>query len=551
MNHPSFPNPNVLAAIDIGTNSARLSVVRLDPATSSWETLMQEKITIRLGENEFTTHRISEEAIGRGVLALQKLVEIAKRYHAGEIIAIATAALREAENREEFLAATQAWAGVEVRIVPGVEEARLIYLGVLSGIELGQRKGLFIDIGGGSTELIVGTQTRHLLLDSLKVGAIRMSNLYLEGITEPIPTALVEKIRMQVQRIAAHAIRDIRAEGFDVAYASSGTAMNLAQVAARMKSEDVATIRNYSLMITDLKAALEMLRRMTLEERRKVPGLNPERADIIVGGGTILLTVAEELNIDRFIIADRSLREGILVDALLRRVQPTDSSEGVGIGQQYEAGVRRRSIEGLARLMDREKDHARHVTELTLSLFDQAKYLGLHDYGAHERELLEYAALLHDVGIFISRSGHHRHSFYLIRHSELAGFTDEEIQIMANLAYFHRKSPPKARHPHFQSLSRDNQKMVRRLSILLRLAEGMDRSHLALITEARLIVRGKRAELTMISSGDPNLEQWYVSDETSMFEEAFGLPLTVEVRGERQSALPSGAETGVEPTTVP
>lgn len=532
MTFPTSTDPDILAAIDIGTNSVRLSVVRLNPAAGTWETLMQEKMTVRLGQDEFATHRISEEAIARGVLALQKLVEIARGYNAGEIVAIATAALREAENREEFLAAARSWADIEVKVVPGFEEARLIYMGVVSGVELGRRKGLFIDIGGGSTEMIVGTQTRHIVLESLKVGAIRMSNRYLEGITEAVPTALIEKIRQHVQGVASHAVRDIRAEGFDVAYASSGTAMNLAQVVAKRKGEELTSVRNYSLAVTDLDAALEMLRRLTVEERRRVPGLNPERADIIVGGGTILRTLAEELGIERFIIADRSLREGILVDALLRRADSLGGASGEAPARDavYEAGVRRRSIDNLARLMEREKEHARHVADLTLSLFDQAKLLGLHDYNSHERELLEYAALLHDVGIFIARSKHHRHSHYLIRHSELAGFTDEEIQLIANLAYFHRKSAPGAKHPHFMSLSRDQQKMVRRLSALLRLAEGMDRSHLGLIADVRIIIRGRRAELTLLTNADPHLEKWYVADETGIFEEAYGLPLTVEIK---------------------
>ena len=275
---------NILAAIDIGTNSMRLSVVRLNPEAGTWATMMQEKLTVRLGQGEFETNHLSEEAIARGVLALRKLMEIARGYAAGETIAIATAALREAENREEFIERARNEAGVEVQVVPGVEEARLIYLGVVSGIEIGQRKGLFIDIGGGSTELIVGTQTEHLLLDSLKVGAIRLGNRYLDGVTGPVSPELFDRMRQHVQGVATHAIRNIRALGFDVAVASSGTAMNLAQVAARLRGDEPTSIRNYTMTTSDLKTVTQMLCRMTLEERRKVPGLNPERADIIVSG---------------------------------------------------------------------------------------------------------------------------------------------------------------------------------------------------------------------------------------------------------------------------
>lgn len=511
------PEP-IIAALDIGTNSVRMSLVRLDERAGTWSVISQHKETVRLGQDEFAHNRLSDEAISRGVLVLQKFAAVAKGRGAQEIVAIATAALREAENRSDFVRYARDEAGVDVRVVPGVEEARLIYLGVASGIELGARKGLFIDIGGGSTEIIVGTQTEHLILESLKLGAIRLGNRFLTGITGPISPALYEEMRQHTRGVATHACRKIADTGFDVAIASSGTAMNLAAIAARRAGEEPASLRNYLLKTTDLAAVAEMLGKLTLEERRRVPGLNPERADIIMAGAAVLETLAEMLKVDGFVISDRSLREGVLEDVLLRRTKA---------GQSYEAGVRRRSIDRLVRLVESERGHARHVAHLAVRLFDQAGALGWHDYGPHEREMFEFAALLHDVGVFISRSGHHRHSHYLIRHSELAGFTDEEIQVISNLAYFHRKSPPKKRHEHFQVLSKENQRLVRRLSTLLRLAEGMDRSHLGLVHDVRLTVEDGKAVLTLLAKSDPRLEVWYVGNERVVFEEEFGLPLEI------------------------
>lgn len=520
--HPAAASaPSIIAALDIGTNSVRMSLVRLDQQPGTWSILSQHKETVRLGQDEFAHNRLSEAAIQRGVLVLAQFAQIARGRGASEIVAIATAALREAENQQEFLERARDEAGVDVQIVPGVEEARLIYLGVASGVELGAKSALFVDIGGGSTELIVGTQNEHLLLESLKLGAIRLGNRFLAGVTGPVSPPLYEAMRQHTRAVAAHACRKIALQGFEVAIASSGTAMNLAAVAARRAGLELETVRNYTLKTRDLSAIAESLCKLTLEERRRVPGLNPERADIIVSGAAVLETLAEVLKIEGFVIADRSLREGVLIDVQLRRA-------GTG-GTHQEAGVRRRSISRLTRLVESEQAHAQHVAFLSLLLFDQAKELGLHSWGARERELLEYAALLHDVGVFVSRSGHHRHSHYLIRYSEMAGFTDEEIQVIANLAYFHRKSTPKKRHTHFHALSPDDQSLVRKGSALLRLAEGLDRSHLGFVRDVRLSRKAERALLTLFSENDPRLEVWFVGTEGAVFEEEFGLPLDIRV----------------------
>ncbi len=538
--HPTDTPPPPIAALDIGTNSVRMALVRLDEATCTWTLLSQHKETVRLGQDEFAHNRLSPEAIARGVLVLSKFAEIARGYNASEIIAIATAALREAENQAEFIEQARREAKIDVRVVSGVEEARLIYLGVASGVELGAKRALFIDIGGGSTELIVGTQNEHLLLESMKLGAIRLANRFLTGVTGAVPASLYETMRQYVRAVSAHALRHVRDTGFDMVVASSGTAMNLAAAAARHAGYDPATLGNYTLKTADLASIAEMLRKMTLEERRRVPGINPERADIIVAGAAVLQTLAEELKTDGLLISDRSLREGVLVDSLQRRA----AAKRTPVSGSTDAGVRRRSIESLARAGESEKEHAQHVTRLTLRLFDEFGSLGLHPYGSYERELLEYAALLHDVGVFVAHNGHHRHSYYLIRHSPLAGFTNEEIDVIANLAYFHRKSLPKRRHTHFQALPRPTQRLVRKLSVLLRLAEGMDRSHLGLVrdVEAAVAHPRERLELTLVSDADPRLEVWYVNSESPVVEEVYGMPLDVSVR--QTDSTPAAVSAG-------
>ncbi|MBC8142769.1 MAG: Ppx/GppA family phosphatase [Armatimonadetes bacterium] len=540
MTEPIPPSPrrtraadnNILAALDIGTNSLRMVLVRLHPATGTWDTLSVHKETVRLGQGEFSEEEshLTPEAIERGVFVLKQFVQVARGRGAGEIVAIGTAALREAANRDEFLARARTEAGVEVQVVPGVEEARLIYLGVASGIELGDAKALFIDIGGGSTELIVGTQTEHLFLDSLKLGAIRLGNRFLSGVTEAISPALWAQMSHHVEGVAAHALRKIERVGFDTAVASSGTAQNLARVSAMRQGTDLTSLHNYVLPVSDLRDTVAFLCDLTLDERRKVPGLNPERADIIISGAAVLLTLADELHLERFVIAERSLREGVLVDAILRRLARAGEKSPPDLA--FEAGIRRRSVDRLARLNPDEITHSQHVAFLSLRLFDDARNAGLHSYGDAERELLEYAALLHDVGVSVSHSGHHRHSYYLVRHSDaMSGFTDEEIEIIANLAYFHRKSSPKKRHTHFAMLSAESQNKVRHCAVFLRLAEGLDRSHLSAVRDVSLGVQegGSAATLHVLPAegGDAHLEQWYVANDTSAWEEAWGTPLNV------------------------
>ncbi|MBC7805050.1 MAG: Ppx/GppA family phosphatase [Akkermansiaceae bacterium] len=527
-------NENILAALDIGTNSIRMVLVRLHPETGTWDTLSVHKETVRLGQGEFSEDEghLAHDAIERGVLVLKQFVQVARGRGAGEIVAIGTAALREAANRDEFLTRARDEADVEVQVVPGVEEARLIYLGVASGTEIGASRALFVDIGGGSTELIVGSQNEHFFLDSLKLGAIRLGNRFLTGVTDPISAHLFEEMQRHVEGVATHALRKIERTGFDFAVASSGTAQNLARVTAARLGLDLNTLQNYELDTADLRETVKYLCTLSLDERRKVPGLNPERADIIISGAAVLLTLAEELKLPGFRIAERSLREGVLVDAILRRL--VRAGERTPDTLAFEAGIRRRSVNRLSRLNPDEEKHSQHVAFLALRLFDEVGEAGLHDFGTSERELLEYASLLHDVGVWVSHGGHHRHSYYLVRHSDdMSGFTDEEIEIIANLAYFHRKSSPRKRHAHFALLSPASQIKVRQCAVFLRLAEGLDRSHLGAVRDVSLSVEGEPRTANLLlspaSDTDANLETWYVSSDTSAWEEAFGLPLTVTV----------------------
>ena len=526
------------AALDIGTNSIRLAVV--EPKDNlTWNVLSSQKQVVRLGDGEFTRvprapgaggdikHALTGDAIDRAALVCARFAEVARGFGATEIVALATAAVREAENREDFVERVRELADLDVRVISGQEEARLIYHGVVSGINLkpGQR-ALFMDIGGGSTELIVGDSVNHYFLDSLKLGAIRLTAEVLGDVSKPVTPAQWNLLQTYVRSALAPAARSIAAVGFNLMYGSSGTAQNLAEIVANAKPQPAPTsFRNYSLDLADIQAATRRLCAMNIEQRRRVPGINPERADIIIGGSAILQTVMETVNASTIHISDRGLREGIVVDRLLRRsVGDADTTAIAAMG------ARRRSIYQLMKATGVDDTHARHIVRLSLSLFDQWKKLGLHDYDS-SRELLEYAALLHDCGFFISHTDHQQHSYYIIRHSELLGFNDGEVEIMACLALYHRKALPRPKHEVFARLDNKTRRVVRVLSCALRIAEALDRGHLSSIRDVIFEKPAKSSGIVMTleTAGEAQLELWAAQVQAAAFEKTFGLPLEVRM----------------------
>ena len=535
------------AAMDIGTNSVRLAVVEVKP-NQTWTTLASQKQVVRLGEGEFdqvpvkakagkdegetVSHSLTEAAIARGALVCARFAEVAHGFGADEIVALATAAVREADNGYEFVRRVRDLADLDVRIISGQEEARLIYLGVVSGIDLPPgKRALFMDIGGGSTELIVGDSQSYSFLDSLKMGAIRLTAEGVPDPTKPVTPAAWADLQRRIRSLLAPAARAISRAGFSVMYGSSGTAQNLAEIIANAAALPVPTsFRNYELSLADVQATTKRLCAMTLEQRRRVPGINPERADIIIGGSAILQTVMETVGANAIRISDRGLREGIIVDRL-RRSAPAPA-EGDGGADS----ARRRSIRQLMAATGVDEAHSAHIVHLSLSLFDQWKALGLHDYGP-ARELLEYAALLHDAGFFVSHTDHQQHSYYLIRHSELLGFNDREIEIMASLALYHRKGTPRRKHAHYARLDAKAQRVIRVLSCALRLAEALDRSHLMLVRDVccEKLARPGRVRMTLLADADAQLEVWAAEGQAPAFEKTFDLPLEVRVK-----AIPPG-----------
>jgi exopolyphosphatase/guanosine-5'-triphosphate,3'-diphosphate pyrophosphatase len=475
---------------------------------------------VRLGEGEFEEDEILPEAIERLVMVCKKFTDLARSFSTEEFVAVATSAMREASNQNEILHLLRREAQVDVRVISGQEEARLIYLGVASGIHLEERQAFFIDIGGGSTEIAVGGDRTYQYLESFRLGAIRLSNLYLpRENTGPVSKDQYKRIQHHVRDSIIHSARKIRNLKPVIAIGSSGTIMNLAEIAEKAFHPNGSN-GDQVLVSKDLQKVTELLCSLPLDLRRKVPGMNPERADIIIAGSAILETFMKELGLGSIQTTSRGLQDGLLVDYLSRM----DAFPLLG-----ELSPRQRSVLQLGRSCGINEVHARTVTCLVLELFDSAKELGLHNFSDSERELLEYAAFLHDIGSFISYSNHHAHSYYIIKNSELLGFDQNEIAFMANIARFHRKKILRKKDPEIVELESRERDALRVLTTFIRLSESLDRSHTALIRHVKFTkVDKERVHLEVIARGDCQLEIWGVEAEKKAFEKIFGKQLVIE-----------------------
>jgi exopolyphosphatase / guanosine-5'-triphosphate,3'-diphosphate pyrophosphatase len=513
------PNGRVVSFIDIGTNSVRLLVVRLNP-NHSYTILTRQKQQVRLGEGEFEEDVIQADAADRLVVVCKRFSDLARTFATDEFVAVATSAMREAANQGEILHLLRQETQVDVRVISGQEEARLIYLGVASGVHIEDRQTFFIDIGGGSTEIAVGNDRTYHYLESFRLGAIRLSNLYFPAAnTGPVPADQYKRVQHHIRDTLIHSTKKIRAMKPALAVGSSGTIMNLAEIAQKTlhpNGSSDATV----LTARDLQKVIELLCSLSLEQRRKVPGMNPERADIIIAGAAILESFLKELGLESVTTTGRGLQDGLLVDYLSRM----DAFPLLG-----ELSPRQRSVLQLGRSCGINEVHARTVTSLVLELFDSARVLHLHNFGDYERELLEYATFLHDIGSFISYTNHQAHSYYIIKNSELLGFDQKEIAFMANIARFHRKKAPRKKDPEIMELESRERDALRILTTFIRLSESLDRSHTALIHHVRFSRVGNGSvHLEVVARGDCQLEIWGVEAEKKAFEKIFGKQLVIE-----------------------
>jgi exopolyphosphatase/guanosine-5'-triphosphate,3'-diphosphate pyrophosphatase len=540
------PNPaRTLAALDLGTNSFHLVVARTRP-DGGFEIVDREKEPVRLGSGAGDMKTLTPAAVERGLAALGRMKAIAAR-HGAPIRAVATSALREAENREVFVRAAHERHGIDVEVVSGVEEARLIHLGVLQAVPVFDERALFVDIGGGSTEVTIGERDAELAVRSFKLGAVRLTDRFFPTTQvsgERAVAAAVQACRHHVRSTVAAFVREVDRLGFGPTVGSSGTIEAVAAVAAALDGTTPKSFANHEMKRADVARVVEALAAApTVAARRRVPGVEAARADILLAGAVLLDELLDAFGGDRLIVSEYALREGVLLDTLQRAAAGTP-----GVVVPHLDDVSRRSVAAMVDAFDDDPAHARHVARLATRLFDDlAPVLPHLDAGA--RDFLEAGTLLANVGLFIGHSRHHQHSYYLVRNTDrLVGFTDDEIELIALVARYHRKSAPKPSHAEFASLSRQRQRTVRTLAGIARVAIGLDRNHDGRVADVRVRCSDTvLIEPVVASDADVALERYAADQRKGLLEEALGRRVRIGEAVRRDGADRAAADTNGPP----
>lgn len=510
-------NGHTISIIDLGSNSLRMMIARVRPG-GVVKILNEVKHMVRLGEGAFPGRRLQPQAMDRTLEMLYGFAGMGASYGVDCCLAVATAAVREALNGGEFLQLVREKTGLDFSVISGREEARLIWKGVSGYREHTKEKKLFLDIGGGSTELVVGNSLDCSSLDSLKVGCVRLASTF-PCPERPVSAKEYASLQLYVNNVGVHVFRRLTGENVSGMIASSGTAQNLAEITAALEEKEGkgAPDTPWLLSYRGLRRTVRELCARTRTERAALPGINPQRVDVIIPGAAILQTVMETLYCDSVQISSRGLRDGLLLE-YLERTFPDPA--------QATLSIREKSVLHLGRLCRFEEVHSRHVAQIADELFDSARKEELHCCTEEDRELLRYAALLHDVGIFIAFSQHHAHSHYLISNMELLGFTEKERRIIATTTFFHRFKPTK-KYPCFAALEGPLRQTVRVLSLLLAMAEGLDKSHQQIVQNARFIRTQNMVRVEVRSTASTPLEEARMSRFVHRLEKFCNVPVKI------------------------
>ena len=516
-----------LAAIDIGTNSTHLLIAAVDTSLGTFSIELAEKSTTRLGERDPETGELSDAAMRRGMETLRRFRDLAVSHGVEEVVTAATSAAREAPNGRDFLQAIQDELGLYVDLISGPEEARLIYLGVLSGMSFGDRPHLVLDIGGGSTELILADGRDARALTSTRVGAVRLQRDFIK--VDPLPPKRRAFLQTFIQGSLEPAVdkvrRRIKPGETPVLVATSGTAMAIGALASREDDRPPLKLHGYRVKRERLDRVVDQLVTMTPEQRRDLSSINDRRAEIIVPGSLILQTTMQMLGVDELVLSERALREGLIVDWMLRQGFLEDRFS-------YQSSIRQRTVIHQVKRFAVNQPRAERVAANALALYDSTRGVMHHDDG-QGRELLWAAAMLHTCGQHINLSAYHKHTWYLIRHGELLGYSEAEHLMVAAIARYHRRSLPKKRHDSWQALaSREDRRRVGEMALLLRLAAALDRRPEPVVESLQVTLTAGELNIGLVPerrNQNLSLERWSLEACAEAVRTAAGVRLSVSV----------------------
>jgi exopolyphosphatase/guanosine-5'-triphosphate,3'-diphosphate pyrophosphatase len=505
-----------VAAIDVGSNSIHMVVAQVE-SDGRFRVLDRAKEMVRLGHRTLTNGRLSADAMNSGIRTLSAFRTLAERQGVLRFKAVATSAVREATNGGDFIQRVKDEVGLRLKVIPGREEARLIYLGVRHAIDLRGASTLLVDAGGGSVEFIRSEDDKPVALDSVKIGVARLSEKFLAD--DPPSARDLDNLESCLSEQLDPILRPVAKRDVHRVIGTSGTMLNLISIAGNLRGDPPdGHLNNFAVTAEEITRVRRLLTKADRGERLKVKGLDSKRVDTIVAGACLADYVMQEVGAKEMVACTWALREGVMLDFIARHRKGIEEIERF-------ADPRRRSINRFARHLGAAEgdagEHGRHVARLALRLFDQ-----LQDdlrLNADAREWLEFAAMLHDIGHHIDHKNHQRHSYYLITNGELLGFRREEVEIIGQAARYHRKATPKDSDEEYRALSSSDRQTVRALSALLRIADGLDRSHYGVVHDVTVARRSERVVLQLVTAGeDAELEVWEARRRAELLEKLLG-----------------------------
>ena len=503
---------NRLAAIDIGTNSIRCIVVEFDEK-QGFRVLDDEKAMVRLGEGLAETGEISLKAWERAREALLRMRMITDGLGASYIEAVATSAVRKAKNGPAFVKAMRKETGVAIRVIDGDEEAELAVLSARHHFDMKNTRFGLLDIGGGSIEIVTATGIHIEEIFSLELGAVFLTENFL--VKDPISDKQMASLRKHLRKTLRRNLSNHEI-GLQCLIGSGGTITNIGSMIMAHRKEQYDSTHGYEVLHSEVVHLLAMLERKSCKERRNIAGLTPERADIIVAGVAAVEASMRYLGTNILKINERGIREGLIIRSLMKY--------GLWlIGDELREW--RSSLRDFARSCHADEDHSEQVRKISVAIFEALE--PSFAMGSRSSQLLEAAALLHDVGYFISYSKHHKHSYHLIRHANLFDFTPREIEIIANIARYHRKALPKAKHDNFSRLTPTDQELVLKLGGILRLADGLDRRRSKLVSKVSCRLTKNKLTIDLLGDDDLSVEIYGGQSKGDLFQQAFGINLLI------------------------
>jgi exopolyphosphatase/guanosine-5'-triphosphate,3'-diphosphate pyrophosphatase len=500
--------PQIVAAIDIGSNAMRLLVAKNN--SNKIETILTEREAVRLGADVFKDGYIAEATIEKSVAALSRFKVVLEEAGVDSLRAIGTSALRDAKNQADFVARIKDQVGIKIDVIDGEEEARLVYLAVSETIGFSKELDLLIDLGGGSLEATLCQAGDILFSESSQIGTVRLLKMFNADTNSPKTFARL--VRAYSRSIGTTITQQLAGRNISRCIGTGGnleTFLNL--------REKFLSGKGKFILREDLEHILERLLELNLEQRIEQFELRADRADVIVPAAIVILEILKSANIDRIEVPSVGVREGVAYELFQANQEQNPHFERAHLTQAaIEIGKKYRFIEA----------HAKNVASLALSLFEQTR--ALHDYGEEEKKLLELAALLHDIGHFVSSRSHHKHSYYLIQSASFPGLTKKEKLIVGLVARYHRKKFPQYSHVGYSELSEVDQNRVQRLGAILRLADGLDRDHNQQVVDLQFLINSetKSAKLLLEGRGDLALDTWSSKIKADLFEHVFGIVLS-------------------------